>query len=182
MSTELLKAIDLVVAKLREQEAQVTKTKTAINALCEVAGQPIMFPDVGAASGASTAFRSDQFYGQPLSSVVRDILNARKSQNLGAASVNEIYDAMTAGGYKFETPSVENAKRSLRISLTKNSATFHKLPNGEYGLREWYPSIKEGKAKQANGGAEQEPEAQATEETFDFEQKEKEADQKAASA
>src|SRR5438067_13734189 len=93
------KAIDLVLVKLREQEAQVAETKIAINALCKVAGKPILYPDAGAASGTSTSFRSDQFYGQTLTSVVRAILNARKVQNLGAATINEIYDAMIAGGY-----------------------------------------------------------------------------------
>jgi hypothetical protein len=176
------KAIDLVLAKLREQEAQVTETKIAVNALCKVAGLPIMFPDTGTAPGATASFRSDQFYGQPLTSVVRDILNARKAQNLGAASINEIYDAMTAGGYKFDTASVENAKRVLRISLTKNSAVFHKLPNGDYGLREWYPNLKESKPKATNGDAGSEPEAQPADDTFNFEAKENEADEKAASA
>jgi hypothetical protein len=176
------KAIELVLVKLREQEAQVAETKIAINAMCKVAGMPVMFPDAGSASGAGTSFRSDQFYGQALTTVVRDILNARKAQNLGAASVGEIYDAMTAGGYKFETANVENAKRVLRISLTKNSAVFHKLPNGDYGLREWYPNLKEGRPKPANGGAEPDSEARPVDETFDFEAKEKEADEKAASA
>lgn len=36
----------------------------------------------------------------------------------------------------------ENAKRGLRVSLTKNSVTFHKLPNGKYGLLDWYPGAK----------------------------------------
>jgi hypothetical protein len=179
---ELQKAIELVLAKLREQEAQVAETKTAINALCKVAGQPIMFPDVGAAPGANTAFRSDQFYGQPLTKVVRDILAARKAQNLGAASVGEIYNAMSAGSYNFDTSSTENAKRALRISLTKNSAVFHKLPNGDYGLREWYPNLKESKAKQATGTTEPEPETPPAEEAFDFKVKEREANEKAASA
>src|SRR5437016_3275273 len=102
------KAIDLVLEKLREQEAQVAETKIAINALCKVAGLPIMYPDAGAASGTSASFRSDQFYGQPLTAVVRDILSARKTQKLGAATINEIYDAMIGGGYKFESTNVEN--------------------------------------------------------------------------
>ena len=42
---------------------------------------------------------------------------------------------------------------SLRISLGKSSHTFHKLPNGQYGLLEWYPNVKPPK-KRGKSGAE----------------------------
>ena len=176
-------AIDCAVAKLRELEVQVVETKKTINGMCKLAERPLLFPDADASSASLlNGFRSDQFYGQPLSTVARQILDARKASGLGAASVNEIYEAMVAGGYKFETSNVDNAKRVLRISLAKNSATFHKLPNGEYGLRTWYPAIKDSKAK-APPGDESEPEedASATDSgAFDFKAKEESAD--AASA
>jgi hypothetical protein len=176
-------AIDIAVAKLRELETQVAETKKIINGMCKLGGQPPMFPDTDEGAGLSLGgFRSDQFYGQPLTKVVRDVLSARKAANLGAASVNQIYDAMTAGGYRFDASSDENAKRALRISLTKNSAVFHKLPNGEYGLREWYPNIKdakEAKSKPSNNGAEagadQKPEQAPDDDGFDFAAKEKAA-------
>ena len=68
---------------------------------------------------------------------------------MGPASVSEIYEAMLAGGYEFEAKDADNAKRGLRISLTKSSATFTKLPQGKYGLREWYPTVKDPKARPA---------------------------------
>jgi hypothetical protein len=61
---------------------------------------------------------------------------------MGPATVKEIYDALKAGGYKFETKNDANAMRNLRISLTKNTSIFHKLPGGEFGLNEWYPKLK----------------------------------------
>ncbi|MBI1830369.1 MAG: hypothetical protein HYR84_02825 [Planctomycetes bacterium] len=115
--------------------------------------------------------RGDEYFGQPLQTVVREVLVSRKSSNLGPASVAEIYSAMLGGGYQFESRDEENAKRGLRISLTKNSATFTKLPGGKYGLREWYPAIKDSKPR-AN---QKETGTDATEETaddFDFEAKE----------
>jgi hypothetical protein len=176
--------IKLALVKLHEQETQVTETKKLINSLCKWAGNPLMFPDADSPPvGSLAGFRSDQFYGQPLTGVVRDILKARKAANLGSASVNEIYDTMTAGGYKFDTANVENAKRVLRISLTKNSAVFHKLPNGEYGLREWYPNIKEGKPKATtNGAADADAGGAPDGGEFDFAAKEEAADIPAESA
>lgn len=93
---------------------------------------------------------SGEFYGQPLAVVVRRILEKRRIANQGPATVAEIYDTMLLGDYNFETANADNAKRSLRISLTKNSSTFHKLPSGKYGLREWYPALRD---RRDNGGS-----------------------------
>ena len=81
-------------------------------------------------------------------SAVREILEMRKAGGLGAASVNEIYDMLVTGGFHFDAKDDENAKRSLRISLTKNSALFHRVPNGQYGLLSWYPAVKTPKDKE----------------------------------
>lgn len=90
----------------------------------------------------SLSIRSDQFYGQPLAAAIRTILEMRRKQERGPATVNEIYGALIEGGFAFDTRNDENAKRGLRVSLTKNSVTFHKLPNGKYGLLDWYPGAK----------------------------------------
>jgi hypothetical protein len=171
--------IEVALAKLREHEILVVETKKTINGMRKLIGEPPMFPDADVApSGQVGSFRSDQFYGQPLSTVVRQILEARKDANLGSAAVNELYQAMLAGGYKFETANEENAKRVLRISLTKNSSIFHRLPNGEYGLRSWYPTVKdgkEGKPKAASNGTDQKADPPGGDDPsdFDFDAKEK---------
>lgn len=54
---------------------------------------------------------------------------------------------MIAGGYQFETKDDNNAMRGMRISMAKN-IKFHKLPNGKWGLKEWYPNVKEDKEKE----------------------------------
>jgi hypothetical protein len=165
--------LEPALAKLREQEAQVLETKRVINTIKAWAGEPPMFTDLDQAQpGSSIVSKRAKFYGQPLSTVVRQILEARQD----VASVNEIYDAMIAGQYKFDTANEENAKRGLRISLTKNSATFHKLPGGEYGLREWYPNVKESKPKApATPVGEDHTQAPDNEdEEWDFDGKEKE--------
>ena len=81
----------------------------------------------------------------------------RRAQNLGAATNREIYDSLMAGGYEFDTKSEDIAQKSLRNSLAKNTALFHKLPNGQFGLLAWYPNVKKPKASSVS------PEEQALE-------------------
>ena len=133
--------------KLKEQEQAVLETKRLMNTICRLHNEPPMFSDaeLNTTSGPSLSIQSDQFYGQPLASGIRQILEMRKSINQGPATVNDIYDALKEGGYKFETKNDDNARRGLRISLMKNTATFHKLPNGKFGLLEWYPGVKPAK-------------------------------------
>ena len=75
----------------------------------------------------------------------------RKAMNMGPASVAEIYEALKSGGYQFDATNEDYAKRGVRHSLSKNTQTFHKLPNGDFGLIEWYPAIK--KTKPAKNGS-----------------------------
>lgn|SRR5262245_44799374 len=149
------KTINEIQDRIREQESQLLEKKRGVNALLAAYNRPPFYTDLELKpASASGPIRRDQFYGQPLASVVREVLTRRRAADQGPASVNEIYEAMLEGGYRFEAKDEENAKRGLRISLAKNTATFHKLPTGHYGLTEWYPAAKEVKAKSV-----QEPEA-----------------------
>jgi hypothetical protein len=144
MSDPIQLAITKLQAKLQEHERAASKTKMAINALCEASDLPPMYADADEErrDAVSLSIRSDQFYGQPLAAAIRIILEMRRKQDRGPATVNEIYASLLEGGFAFETKNEENAKRGLRVSLTKNSVTFHRLPNGKYGLLEWYPNAK----------------------------------------
>lgn len=144
MSDHILKTVEELEKKLKEQISAVATTKRLINQLCEMAGVPARYndADIEAKSGPSLSIRSDQFYGQPQATCVREILEMRKALNQGPATVNEIYAALVEGGFAFDTKNDENAKRGLRISITKNTALFHKLPNGKIGLLDWYPNAK----------------------------------------
>jgi hypothetical protein len=92
-------------------------------------------------------------------------LEQRKASGLGAAGLNEIYSAIRDGGYKFESKNEDNAKISVGNNLRKSSSIFHRLPNGQYGLLEWYPLAKaktddappkkKGKKKAANSPKEE---------------------------
>ena len=160
MSDHIVKTIEDLSGQLRQQEDKVTQLKRTINDLCGLAGLPKRHPEADDATSVSLgAIRSDSFYGRPLATVIREYLQMRKAGAMGAASVNEIYDALTRGGYAFDTKDPDNAKRGLRASLSKNPA-FHKVPTGDYGLTEWYPAAKEkpkeddeAEAKEDGGGA-----------------------------
>ncbi len=155
MSDHVLKTIEELELRLAEQSAAVAETKRFINQLCRLGGVAERYDDahVEAHGGPRLAIRSDQFYGQPQATCVKEILIMRKALNQGPATVNEIYSALVEGGFAFDTKNDENAKRGLRISISKNTALFHKLPNSKVGLLEWYPNAKAAKPRKGSDAA-----------------------------
>lgn len=142
MSKTLDEAIEELVADIAQLEADARKKKETVNTLCGVNGRPALYALEDPVTSSPIRIRPDLFYGQPLATAVRTILEMRRQQDLGAASINEIYDLLKEGGYLFNTKTEDVAKASLRSSLSKNNVTFHKLPNGRFGLLAWYPKAK----------------------------------------
>ncbi|MCA3256347.1 MAG: hypothetical protein INF91_12110 [Alphaproteobacteria bacterium] len=138
--------LDKALAKVAAAEAEVVKYKQFVNMICELDGREPMFSveelRVGGAQqggGSGLRFAPDAFFGKPFATAVREILTARKSAGVVApASVDDIYDALKAGGFGFPSNDPEKQKMGLAVSLGKNTVTFRKLPNGLYGLAEWY--------------------------------------------
>lgn len=148
MSEEVLKTIELVQGQIRELEGQLVKKRRIVNDLCPLAGRQPIYPDSDFSDQSGT--RPDEYYGVPLTDAMQRVLEKRR--HLGAASVNDLYDALKAGGYSFKTSNEENAKRGVYGILSKNPGIFHKLPSGLYGLIEWYPEAKRAyERSQANG-------------------------------
>src|SRR5437016_5969573 len=131
--------LEIVLKQLQDLDRQATEKKRTANDLCRILERPALFADIETvASGVST--RPDEYYGRPAIDVIRSILEKRHQANLGAASVNEIYDAMIAGGYAFQTANDAHAKRGI-YSVVGDSQ-FHRLPGGRVGLAAWYPAIR----------------------------------------
>jgi hypothetical protein len=128
--------------RLWELETEARKIKITINCLCDVTGQTPKYPDIEKAT--SSQLKGDEYHGRPLATVITDVLETRKSLQLGPATVDEIYNTMLDGGYRFTAKTEAIAKRGLAISMSKNQK-FHKLPNNKWGLTEWYPELKEGR-------------------------------------
>lgn len=128
---------------------QVVKTKQLINLLCEHSGKPKIYQDADLDSGTQSAsVASDEFYGRPLGTSLRSILEKRKLAGNGPATPRELYDILIEGGYQFDTEVEQNRLTSVRISLRKSSRVFHRLPDKKrYGLLEWYPAAKKQGAK-----------------------------------
>src|SRR5438067_1396152 len=133
----ILSTIEELQAQVGEQQRETTETMRTVNFLCRRIGRDPIYAIADPASSLAGT-RSDEFYGGKLATVVRTILERRGVANLGAASVDAIFAAMRAGGYQFNAKNDTTAKTALATSLAKNTVTFHKLPNGDFGLLEWY--------------------------------------------
>jgi hypothetical protein len=138
VNDDLSPAIEILRLRVASKEEELNKLKRVVNGLCADDNKAPLYPNVGSDSAATAQLRSDLFYGQTITGAARQYLEMRKSSGQGAAPVEAIYQALKSGGYAFETKNEENAKTGVRITLRKNSATFHRLPNGEYGLCAWY--------------------------------------------
>lgn len=140
MNEAILKVIEDAKNDLVELESKVTDQKKFINQLCLKAGQPAPYADCEPSQRTNlSAIRPDQFFGRPLATVAREYLEMRKASSLGAAALEDVFDALRRGGYAF-AESDEDARRGLAISMAKNTQTFFRLPNGFWGLSEWYPN------------------------------------------
>lgn len=139
-------AITVLTNRIRSKEEEVNGLKRTVNDMARDAGQEPPYPHVASSDNAGdiSSLRPDQFYGMTIGVAARAYLEMRKGGGGGAAMVNDIYAALCAGGYKFETSDETNRKNGLRISLRKNPSIFHQLPNGNYGLTVWYPRVKTG--------------------------------------
>ncbi len=161
-------AIDALKKRLEETERKAAEIRNAINMLCEEAGIPAAYSQssTGAQDRSSpipSQIGNDTFYGKKQQTAIREYLGMRKAQGLGPATPREVYDALVAGGYKFEAKNAETALIGIRALLRKRYLTFHKLPNGTYGLTSWYPNIKVGKSTDNNSADPQDDEESADE-------------------
>jgi len=131
-----------ILKNIEKLEAELLSDKKLVNELLVRNGQAPRFTDIGRSSTPSiSSIRRDQFHGRPLATAGREYLEMRGPSDrggLGAASVNEIYEALLQGGYTFDTKNDLNAKRGLREALSKNTPVFRRVGDA-YGLTEWYP-------------------------------------------
>jgi hypothetical protein len=141
--------IEKINAQIANLEEQIASAKKTINGLCVMEGEAPLYPDVDARRNTGAAFRGDQFFGKPMATAAKMILEHRASRNLGAISLAELYDVMKAGGFSFGNSDPKIARRNLSITLSKNPAFMRVPANNHIGLAEWYPNVK--KKKDGNG-------------------------------
>jgi hypothetical protein len=152
MSEAVEQTIALIQEQIRATEVELAVKKRMVNDLCVMIKRPPIYADVAVSASGMRPTRTDEYYGQPLATAIRMVLTRRHHSNLGPSSVNDIFDALSAGGYKFGAKTEDYAKRALYSALSKNTTVFHKLPNGDYGLTEWYPSVREARVPKPTNG------------------------------
>jgi hypothetical protein len=145
MDPAFLPAIEALESKLKILEDDLILKKKLINQLYEAAGEGPKYTDIQltpSAKGASHAILEDQFFGQPLATSVKWILERRKASGLSAISLTELCDILKGGGYAFDNKDETIARRNVAITLGKNPS-FMKVPgSNNIGLAEWYPNAK----------------------------------------
>jgi len=153
MSDHLSAAIKELLGKLKELGHSVIETKKAINLLRSMRGEKPLFTDTELKQ-SSDVLKSDQYYGKPLATAAREYLEYRDE----ACTADSIFKGLQEGGFDFVVFNWNKSDR-LRIfsmSLAKNTSTFHRLPNGTYGLAVWYPDLKKPKIKRTKAPEEEE--------------------------
>jgi hypothetical protein len=142
MNDDISNTIEVLTARVKAKEEEVNKLKRLVNELCAETGADVPYPGMSEKGAKDATIRSDDFYGQTLTAAIRSYLERRKASGLSAASAADIYKAIKAGGYKFDTKNESNARVGVGNALRKTSSIFHRLPNGEYGLLTWYPTAR----------------------------------------
>jgi hypothetical protein len=159
--------IEALEVRVSDMERKANALIEVINDLRKEDGLPPRQPGGGAGAGLSGAthgngtgklasIKSDTFFGKKMQTAIREYLNMRRASNGdGPAAPREIYDAITAGGYQFEAKEEHTALVGLRALMRKRTAFFIKMPNGKYGLTEWYPDARKPRVNAAMGPEEE---------------------------
>jgi hypothetical protein len=145
MANPLSAAVDALEDQLREQLEEVAGTKKLINSLLKKMDEPARYEDVSV--GVSGSMRADEYYGKTVTGAVQMFLERVHR----AVTAEDITRGLEQGGFDFKPLGWTDAARvrNIAISVAKNPRTFHKLPNGTWGLTEWYPGVVPPKAKSA---------------------------------
>ena len=143
-----LKGIDEQIKPLLAEQMELRAT---VNGICKMTGRQPIFS--GAVHSTESALQSaapvvlspDMFTGAALAPAAKgalDLLRQQAGSTTRPATVEEIHTVLVNGGFEFPSRDVENQRRGLAVSLSKSSYMFRKLPNGMFGLTEWYPGSK----------------------------------------
>jgi len=162
--SDLTVAIETMVEQIGAKLAEVAELKRATNTLCKVAGVEAMYPDEEPETGGPMLrMKPDEYYGKPFSTAAKMYLQRRKT----AVSSDEILKGLEQGNFDFDALEwkPETRLRAVATSLAKNTAIFHKLPSGLFGLKEWYPEAIDRKRPKKTDAAETEKSEQPTTET-----------------
>src|SRR5437870_9157438 len=94
-----IKDLEQMVA---DHEASAARVKTIINELCAKSGLPVRYAasELEGRAGCVFKIRNDQFHGRPLATCVKELLEMRRTADMGPATTNEIFDSLVDGAYE----------------------------------------------------------------------------------
>ncbi len=145
-------AYEAAVEEVDALLVQLADRKQFANMLAQRAGLEPPYRDTAApAVGGAVKIRADQFANYSAPSVAARAFLEWRGQPKGSATIDEIFDALEAGGFSFGSKSNE-AKGGLRIALAKDEKV-KKLPNNTYGLWAWYPDAKRERLRSKKNGS-----------------------------
>jgi hypothetical protein len=145
----LIPAIDALKEEVDDLLRQVADQKKLANALAAKAGVAPPYDDVSApAGGSANVIRADQFANHSAPSAAARAYLEMRGPQLGAASVDVIFDALQRGGFAF-TMRDDAAKKGLSIALGKDSNVRYLKGSQTWGLWSWYPHAKRDKEKKS---------------------------------
>lgn len=165
INEQMSATVQALIERVQAKQKEIAELKRVINGICREAGMDPAFEETeedAAVGGAHVRVRPDEFYGKSVLTAARMYLDKRKQ----AVGANEILKALQDGGFDFGPLDWDdsNLLRPLAMSMSKNTAIFHRLPNGTFGLAAWYPgAVNKKKAKRAGAAENGEEEETAAE-------------------
>jgi hypothetical protein len=129
-------------AAVAEVQAKIEELKTTLATLLRLQAEQGGAPTSTAAlRGGDTEISHDTFFNMTIGEAAKKYLSMVKTTK----STAEIAEALERGGLKHSS---KNFPSNVR-SIIGQREDFTRVPNGEWGLTEWYPGIGRGKKPKA---------------------------------
>src|SRR5438552_14912441 len=125
--------LEVLIGKANDLMEKAARAQRFANEFAADLGKALPFENVDAETHSTgrVAIKADAFANTPTpSTAAREFLEMRKQA--GAASFDEIFEALKRGGYHFGS-SINTAKANLKIALGRDRQV-RRLQNGHYGL------------------------------------------------
>ncbi|MGH9237983.1 MAG: hypothetical protein ACRD3G_08070 [Vicinamibacterales bacterium] len=148
--------LEQMVGEIRSKQAALDNQKRAANDFARDRGEvePFIIEDADGSHG-TLRIKADEYYGKGFATAAGNYMERRKT----AVTHEEVLRALEQGGFDFDALNwkADNRARTVAMSLAKNTAIFHRLPNGMFGLKKWYgDAIDKKKSKKGDVTAEEE--------------------------
>src|SRR5688572_25887196 len=104
--------LEPLLEQIEQKEGELSKLKEAANLYATTLGAEPPFPDLASAKSATRreAIRPDQFAKHSAPSAATRAFLEWRGETRGAATIDDIYDALQRGGFAFEHRNPDEAK------------------------------------------------------------------------